>query len=547
MFALNDCDRLPARGGAKHAGARRALVMWARRAAVGTAILLYGAAASAADLTIGLNVTPTSMDPHFHYVSQNSSPLSHVLETLVAMEGDRSLSPALATSWKAIDDTTWEFNLRKGVKFHDGSDFTAADVVFSFKRVLVVPNSPSSFAIFVKSIDTTTVVDPYTIRFKTKTPFAELPINLSQVFILSHMAAAGPAAEGKTTQQLNAGDGLAGTGPYRFVSFVPNERMVVTRNKSYWGTPPTWDNVTMKVIASDSTRAAAMLAGEVDAAIVPGENVDALKANPKVKVSVGDACFFTYLAFDMHEPSPMITGTDGKNPLKDARVRKALSLAINRQTLSERVMSNLAEPTAELGAPSLFGATPGAKPDPFDPEQAKKLLAEAGYAKGFGITLHSPKGLFPSDSQLAQAIASMWTRVGVRTEVDTMVGSVFYSRRNKLEYSAHVTNACPYIGQMSYSLRILAMTRDPEKGNGQINVSTYSNPNVDKLLTQAFATINDDARAKLVQEADKIVMQEDRPVLAIVRHRYAYAVRSDLNFRPRIDTFLTAMQISAAK
>ena len=128
-----------------------------------------------------------------------------------------------------------------------------------------------------------------------------------------------------------------------------------------------------------------------------------------------------------------------------------------------------------------------------------------------------------------------------------MVGSVFYSRRNKLEYSAYVTNACPYIGQMSYSLRILAMTRDPDKGNGQINVSTYSNANVDRLLTQAFATINDDARAKLVQEADKIVMQEDRPVLAIVRHRYAYAVRRDLTFRPRIDTFLTAMQIGAPK
>jgi peptide/nickel transport system substrate-binding protein len=157
--------------------------------------------------------------------------------------------------------------------------------------------------------------------------------------------------------------------------------------------------------------------------------------------------------------------------------------------------------------------------------------------------LHSPKGLFPSDAQLAQAIGSMWTRVGVRTEVEAVPGSTFYSRRNKLEYSAYVTNACPYIGQMSYSLRILAMTRDPEKGNGQINVSTYSNPNVDRLLTQAFGTIKDDARMKLVQDASRIVMQEDRPVLAIIRHRYAYAVRSDLSFRPRIDTFLTAMQL----
>ena len=363
----------------------------------------------------------------------------------------------------------------------------------------------------------------------------------------SQKAAGGPVPEGKTTAQLNAGDGLIGTGPYRFVSFVPNDRMVVTRNKSYWGKAPPWETVTMKVIASDSSRAAAMLAGEIDAALVPGENIDALKANPKVKVTVGDACFFTYLALDQHEPSPAITGADGKNPLKDARVRKALSLAINRQTIAERVMSGLAEPAAELGAPTLFGATPDAKPDPFDPEQAKKLLAEAGYPKGFGITLHSPKGLFPSDSQLAQAIASMWTRVGVRTEVESVSGSVFYSRRNKLEYSAYVTNACPYIGQMSYSLRILAMTRDPEKGNGQINVSTYANPKVDQLLTQAFGTIKDDARAKLVQEASKIVMQEERPVLAIIRHRYAYAVRSDLTFRPRVDTFLTAMQISASQ
>ena len=518
---------------------------WRRVALISVAVVMQTAAVRAADLTIGLNVTPTSMDPHFHYVSQNGSPLSHVLEPLVAMEGDRTLSPALATSWKAIDDTTWEFSLRKGVKFHDGSDFTAADVVFSYKRVLVVPNSPSSYAIFVKSIETTTVVDPYTIRFKTKVPDAELPINLSQVFILSAKAAGGPAPEGKTTAQLNAGDGLVGTGPYRFVSFVPNDRMVVTRSNTYWGKAPAWDTVTMRVIAQDSSRAASMMTGEINAAIVPGEAVDALKANPKVKVVVADACFFTYLALDQHEPSPTITGTDGKNPLKDPRVRKALSLAINRQAIAERVMSGLADPAAELGSSTLFGATPDAKPDPFDLEQAKKLLADAGYAKGFGITLHSPKGLFPSDAQLAQAIASMWTRAGVRTEVEAVPGSTFYSRRNKLEYSAYVTNACPYIGQMSYSLRILAMTRDMEKGNGQINVSTYSNPKIDALLTQAFGTIKDDSRAKLVQEASKIAMQEDRPVLAIIRHRYAYAVRSDLAFRPRIDTFLTAMQISA--
>jgi len=524
----------------------------ARRArlplALAAAFALAGASAGAADLTIGLNVTPTSMDPHYHYVSQNSSPLAHVLEPLVAMEGDRTLHPALAVSWRAIDPTNWEFKLRPGVKFHDGSDFTAEDVAFSYKRVPLVPNSPSSFAIFLRSIAETTVVDPHTIRFRTHAPNAELPIELSQVFILSHKAASGPAAEGKTTAQLNAGDGLVGTGPYRFVGFVPNERMNVRANPGYWGAKPAWENVTLKVITSDATRAAALLSGEIDAAFVPGESLDRLRSDPRIRVTVGDACFFTYLALDQrpNEKSATVTDAGDRNPLLDARVRKALSLAINREAISQRTMSGLATPAAELGAPTLFGATPEAAADPFDPDQARRLLADAGYPSGFGITLHSPNGLFPADVELAQAIGAMWTRVGVRTKVEGVAGALFYSRRNRLEYSAYVTNACPYIGQMSYSLRILTMTRDLPKGNGQINVSGYSNPEVDRLVTTALGTIDDEARRKLVQEASRIAVRDDRAVLAVIQHRYAYGTRANLVFRPRIDTFLTAMQISAA-
>ncbi len=526
---------------------RPTLIRRLERAALIAALALAApAGAAAASLTIGLNVTPTSMDPHYHYVSQNSSPHAHVLEPLVAMEGDRTLNPALATSWRALDDTTWEFKLRPGVKFHDGSDFSAEDVVFSYKRVPLVPNSPSSFAIFLKSIAETIVVDPHTIRFRTSGPNAELPIELSQVFILSHKAAAGPAPEGKTTAQLNAGDGLAGTGPYRFTGFVPNDRMTVVANPGYWGKKAEWDAVTLRVITADATRAAALLSGEIDAAFVPGESLERLKADPRIRVTVGEACFFTYLALDQHEKTATVTDARERNPLRDPRVRKALSLAINREAIAQRVLSGLAAPAAELGAPTLFGATPDAAPDPFDPDQSRRLLAEAGYPSGFGITLHSPNGLFPADVALAQAIGAMWTRVGVRTTVEGVAGSLFYARRNKLEYSAYVTNACPYIGQMSYSLRILAMTRDLPRGNGQINVSEYSNPVVDRLVTEALRTIDDDARRKLVQEASRIAVLDERAVLAIIQHRYAYGTRQNLVFRPRIDTFLTAMQITPA-
>ena len=519
-----------------------------RQSWVAAAFLAFSAFAAApaeaADLTIGLTVSPTSMDPHFHYVGQNMGPLSHVFDALLAQQPDLGIAPALATSWKPLDDTTWEFNLRKGVKFQDGSDFTADDVIFTLKRVPLVPNSPSSLAIYTKGIASITAPDPYRILIKTSTPDPEFAIGLSQIFILSHTAASGPAPEGKTTQQLNAGDGLVGTGPYRFVSFVPNDRMVVMRNPGYWGKPQPWITVTMRVIGSDASRAAAMLAGDLDATELPGESLASIKANPKLQITIGDTAQITYLALDQHEPSPGVSDTGGRNPLRDARVRKALSLAINRQAIAERVMFGLAEPAAELGPTTMFGVNPDAKADPYDPDQAKKLLTEAGYPNGFGLKFNSPNGVFPSDLQLAQAIAAMWTRVGVRTTLEGVPGSVFYSRRNKLEYSSYATNMSVFNGQLSYSLRILSMTRDMDKGNGQINLSGYSNPAVDSLLTQALRTINDDDRRKLVQQVSGIVMGEHQ-VLPIIRLRNAYVTRHGITIVPRLDLFLTAMQITA--
>ena len=391
------------------------------------------APANGASLTIGVQASPSSMDPHYHYVGQNTGPLSQVFEPLIAQKPDFSLGPQLATAWRAVDDTTWEVTLRPGVRFHDGSPFTAEDALFSLRRVPLVPNSPNSFALYTKNIASLTVVDPLTLRIGTKQPEAEFPVGLSQILILSHVAAAGPAPEGKTTQQFNAGDGMVGTGPYRFTSFVPNDRMIVTRNPDYWGQTPRWDSVAMRVIPDDAARAAAMLAGDLDVTEVPGETLAPLTADPRIRVTQGPSCFVTYLALDQHDISPKVTGTGGKNPMQDARVRKALSISINRAAIAARVMSGLADAAAELGPTTLFGARPDAQPDAFNPEAARALLAEAGYPTGFGLTLTTPTGLFPRDVQIAQAIASMWTRVGIKTEVDAVPGTVFYSRRNKLE------------------------------------------------------------------------------------------------------------------
>jgi peptide/nickel transport system substrate-binding protein len=510
------------------------------------ALLVAAIPADAAILTIGLNVSPSSMDPHFHYVGQNTGPLSHVFESLVAQLPDFSLGPRLATSWHAVDDTTWEFRLRAGVKFHDGSDFTAEDAQFSLHRVPLVPNSPNSFALYTKNIESVTIVNPLTLRIRTKTADPEFPVSMSQILIMSRTGGNGAAPEGRTTQELNAGHGMIGTGPYRFAEFVSGDRMIVTANPTYWGDAPTWERVVMKIMTVDASRTAAMLSGDLDATELPGESLAPLKEDPKFRVTLGASCLISYLALDQHDHSPKVTDAGGKNPLQDPRVRAALSHAINRGAIAERIMSGMAEPAAELGPPTLFGAMPDTRPDQYDPDKAKQLLAEAGYAGGFSLTLESPSGLFPRDTDMAQAIAAMWTRVGVRTAVEGLPGTIFYSRRNQLQYSAYVTNMCAYNGQLSYSLRILAMTQDIPKGNGGINYSGYADAEVDRLISESLRTLNDDARRALVHQASEIVMHRDHAVLSIIRLRTGYVSRKSLVVVPRLDNWLTAMQVRPA-
>ena len=501
--------------------------------------------AHARDLAIALSGSPTSMDPYYHNVTANNATISHFLEPLIAAEAGDKMQPALAESWSAIDENTWEFKLRKGVKFHDGSDFTADDVIFSVNRVPLV-QSPAPLTYLTKSIAKIEAVDPLTVRITTTAPDAELPAKLSLIAILSHKAAAGSAPEGKTTAELNTGDGLVGTGPYKFVSYVPNDKVVLAANPDYWGKKPEFDNVTIKVMTADAARTAAVLAGEVDVAQIPLESIDLAKKSEGVTVSQGDTCQFVYMGLDNREPSPTVTGTDGKNPLKDPRVRHALSAAIDRKALAERIMSGFAVPTAELGMPTLGGASADAKPETADPELAKKLLAEAGYPNGFGITLNGSSGLFPQDAQLSQAIAGMWSKIGVSTKVDNAVGAQFYTRRNAGEYSSYVTHFCPTTGHLGYSLRLLAMTRDPDKAIGTSNWFGYSNPKVDELMNGANSTVDEAKRNDLVRQASDIVMNQDHGVLSILGFQFVYAAKKDLTFTPRLDAHVTAMQLTPA-
>ncbi len=502
----------------------------------------------AADLKIGMAAALSAADPHYHLLATNMSVLAHIFEPLVAQDKSQRPTPGLATSWRLVDPTTWEFSLRHGVLFQDGTPFTAQDVIFSLHRVPLVPNSPSSFAIYLKGITATEQVDPYTIRVHTNGPLPNLPINLSLIAIMSQHAASGPAPEGKTTQQLNAGLGTIGTGPYRFVAFAPGDHITLERNPSYWGGQEPWEHVTITAITNGASRTAALLSGDVDAVEkLVGDDMPRVKASAKTTLVVAPSNSVSYIELDQaREPSPGVTGVGGRNPMRDVRVRHAMSLALNRTALAERIMGGLGQPAAELAAPGMFGAG-NLQPTPYDPDQAKKLLTAAGYPNGFDLVLASTSGFYVQDAQMAQAIAAYWTHIGVKTTVEALPSSNYYLRRNNNEFSAFFQSSSIMTGQAADLLPIIMGTRDPARGSGQINFAGYSNPKMDALIDQAARTNDDTARAALVAQASHIVNAEDFGILPIYVERVAYGVRKPLVFTPRADKWITAMQIRPPK
>ncbi|MCW0205737.1 MAG: ABC transporter substrate-binding protein, partial [Achromobacter sp.] len=307
-------------------------------------VLAFGtlSSAMARDLVIALKTEPSSMDPQYHALTPNTQISQTIFDTLVATDAQLKPQPALAESW-TVDGKVWTFKLRPNVKFSDGTPFTAEDVVFTYARVPKVPNSPSPFTLYLGSVEKTEAVDPQTVRITTKDVAPNLLVNLAQLPIMSKKAASGPAAEGKTTTELNSGDGLIGTGPYKFVSWKRGAEFVLARNDNYWGKKPEWDRVVYRPISNAAARVAALLAGDVDMIEdPPTDDLPKLKGDKKLFVEETPSVRVVYVALDQFaEPSPGVQGSD-KNPMKDKRVREALSLAINREALVERVMGGVA-------------------------------------------------------------------------------------------------------------------------------------------------------------------------------------------------------------
>jgi len=497
------------------------------------ALVLAAFSVSAADLVIGLGADVTSVDPHVLNAAPNNSIAEHIFGTLVSRDARQRLQPGLAESWRVVDDTTWEFKLRKGIKLHDGSDFTADDVAYTITRPAGIP--AGGFSVFTRMIKETIVVDPFTVRFRTAAPYPNLAIDMS----LLHMVPR-KAGQNATSADFDSGKAAIGTGPYKLVRFAKGDRIELARHEAYWGPKPPWDRVTFRLITSDPSRVAALLAGEVQMIeIIPPQDYAKVKNNKDLAVFTTSSNRMIFFHLDSErDKSPFVTDKAGKplekNPLKDARVRRALSKAINRQALVERTMDGLAIPAGQFVPEGFFGYAPGLKAEEYDPGGARKLLAEAGYPDGFGLTLHGPNNRYVNDEQVVQAVAQMLAKIGIATRVETLPFSVYTTRARKFEFSAALLGWGVSTGEGSYPLVSLVATVSAEKGQGAWNWSHYANPKMDGVLEQALATLDNPKREKLLQEAAEIAIR-DQAVVPLHYQVNTWAARRGYTYAPRTD------------
>ncbi len=521
-----------------------------RRALVAAALasgIAFAPHAAAQELKIAVAADVTSIDPHFFNLFPNNNIAEHIFDKLVQMDADSRMIPGIATSWKTLDATTWEFKLRKGVKFHDGSELTAEDVAFSIDRVAQIPNSPGPFVAYTKAIVGKQIVDPYTIRFKTAAPHPLMPNDLSTIYIVSRKV-----ATGASTEDFNTGKATVGSGRFKFVRYANGDRVELARNDAYWGEKAPWEKVTFRIVKNEASRVASLLSGDVDAIEQPPiADLPRVKSDPRFTVSSKISHRVIYFNFDhLERASPFVTGKDGKplakNPLRDLRVRKAISKAINRPAIAERVMEGQATPAGQLVSEKLFGNVPGMKAEAYDPDGAKKLLAEAGYPDGFNLTIHGPSGRYVNDEKIVQAVAQMLTRVGIASKVETAPMGPYSGRASKQEFSFHMVGWGASTGEASSPLRSLLATFNRDKGLGAVNWGRYSNAKVDYVVEQAIQQVDDENRRAMLQQATKLAM-DDLGIMPVHFQYTIWATKKGVAYAPRTDEYTLAFQFRPVK
>ncbi|MBC7470678.1 MAG: ABC transporter substrate-binding protein [Ramlibacter sp.] len=480
-------------------------------AAIFVALACLGSTAGAVTLRIGNQGDALSMDPHSLSESLQISVNENVYEPLVTRGRDYKLTPALATDWKQTAPTVWRFNLRKGVQFHDGTPFTADDVIFSYERA---KSDGSDMKTYVGQVKEIRKINDHQIDIFTKTPFPILPELFTHFDIMSKKwcetnQATKPVDRRKGIE--NAASFRAnGTGPYRLRERQPNVRTTYARNGNYWGKiEGNVDEVIFNVIGNDATRVAALISGEVDVMEpVPVQDVERLKTASNLKVLQGPELRVIFLGMDQKRDELLFSSVKGKNPFKDKRVRQAFYQAIDVEGIKRTVMRGASIPVALMLPPQVNGYAPDlAKRLPFDVEASKKLLAEAGYPNGFDVTMNCPSDRYVNDGAICQAVAANLARANIKIKLEVETKGTYFPkilRRDTSFYMLGWTSTTVDAENVLYAI----MSTPGDGGRGQFNLGAYSNARLDELTEKIGSETDIKKRNEMIREAMKIHQDE---------------------------------------
>ena len=467
------------------------------------ALSAVGVVASAQTVRIANQGDALSMDPHSLNESLQLSVTGNVYEPLVGRNKDLSLTPMLATSWKQTSPTVWRFELRKGVQFHDGTPFTADDVVFSLARTQVEGSDMKSYTNDFKEVRK---IDSHTVEIETKTPFPILPDVLSLVYIMSKKwcetnQATVPVDRRKGVEN-TASFKANGTGPFRVRERQPNVRTVFTRNGSYWGKIE--GNVTEVVftpIGNDATRVAALLSGEVDVMEpVPVQDIDRVNSSANTRAVTGPELRTIFLGMDQKRDELLYSNVKGKNPFKDKRVRQAFYQAIDIKGIKKTVMRGASNPSAQLVGPGINGFQPEMKRLPYDVEAAKKLMAEAGYPNGFEVSMNCPNDRYVNDGRICQTVAANLSRINVKINLQAETKGTYFPKVLRRDTSFYMLGWTPATYDAHNAMNAIMRCVD-DKGAGQFNLGAYCNPKVDELTLKVQAETDKNKRNAYIKEA----------------------------------------------
>jgi peptide/nickel transport system substrate-binding protein len=501
--------------------------------------LAQGAGASGL-LRIGMAAPNTTLDPHLQSNAPNNAVASHLFDALVTNDAASRSTPGLAESWRLVDDTHWEFTLRDA-RFTDGAPFTAEDAIASIRRATDIP-STASFRTYTRSVKSMSALAANRLLVETDGPDPLLLNSLSRI----RMIAASRAGAG--TSDYNNGAAAIGTGAFVLRENVPGSHIRLARNDAWWGPRLPWSEVVLRMVTDDGGRLAALLSGDLDLIeAVPSQSAARVRSTPRFQLIRGISSRFVYVNFDHHrDETPFVTGMDGrplgKNPLKDLRVRQALNLAINRQALVERVMEGDAVAASQFLPKGQPGTSDRLEVPSYDPARARALLAEAGYPNGFRLTLHGPNDRYVNDAKIVQALAQMFSRVGIETRAEVMPWSVYASRGPRGEFSAGLSAWGVNTGETSNPLKAICASWDRDAGMGAANSGRYSNPAVDRLVQQALRSMDDTQRNAMLAEASRLAF-EDVAILPLYHEVSVWAARREFTYETRNDQYTLAMGV----